>query len=219
MCDLQGPKIRTGTIQTPCLLTKGNEILVTPDHVQMGNAQKFQIKYPELVSKLDVGSYIMLDHGKIQLQVTQKLERELVCSIIVGGALQSHTTCNFPEQKIDLSGKVFEKDMKDLIHICELKPHYVAVSYVSQPEDIHRVRNVLINHQLSRVKILAKLEHQNSIANMDEIIKVSDGIIIVRGELGIEIESWKVPSIQKKVIQLCHNEGKPVIIDAQVISV
>lgn len=202
----------------PCILVKGNKVLVTPDEVE-GTPQKFQINFPDLLSKISIGSLIVLDNGGIQIQVLEKSNRNLVCSIILGGNLPSHSICHFPEQNIDFllgSPNFCEKDINDLSFICELKPDFIGVSYVSSSEDIHKVRGILLNSNLSHVKILARLENQKSIQNIQEIVKAADGILIVRSQLGLEFESWKVPEIQKMVIQLCRNEGKPVLIDGQV---
>lgn len=213
--DLGGPKIRLGEFSTDRVQLKSGEMFtITTDQI-IGDEKKVSINYPEFPKEVKVGDKVMLDDGKKKLEVVEINGNDVICKILVGGDTKSRRGVNLPDS--DLSVKsLTEKDMKDLEFGIENKVDYIALSFVRRPSDISELRDILKSRNCD-AGIIAKIETPQAVENIDEIIHLSDGIMVARGDLAIEVPFEKVPGIQKMIIQKCNNAGKPVITATQMM--
>jgi len=215
ICDIQGPKIRTGKVKEPFNVDVGDHIDVTPDSV-LGTPQCVQIKYTHMMEDLDVDDHIFINDGIIKLRVVQKKERTLACLVEAGGLISDHKGCNIPKGKLSLN-IITEKDKKDLELIAKLDPEYVAASFIGNAEDVEKVRKCLHDFGNTKIKVVAKVERPGALESIDGIIAAADAIMVARGDLGVEIPTWKVPAAQKEIVRKCNKEGKPVIVATQML--
>jgi pyruvate kinase len=217
LCDIQGPKIRTGKMKEPFEVAVGDKILVTPNDV-VGTPDIIQISYETLVQDLDAGDFIFINDGTVKLEVEAKdtAKNELLCEVKTAGKISDNKGCNMPSGRLSVN-VVTEKDARDLEYIAKnLNPEFVAASFIGTGEDVRKVRAELAKNGNDKVKIISKLERPVALENLEEIIKESDSIMVARGDLGVEIEAWDVPSWQKKAIFLSNKNSKPVIVATQV---
>jgi len=216
ICDIQGPKIRTGKMKEPFRVNPSDIIRVTPDDV-IGNCDLIQIRYQSMLEELEVGDLIFINDGIIRLLVTKKEERSLVCLVESGGLISDNKGCNIlSNDRISLNA-ITSKDEKDLKLIAELDPEWVAASFIGYPQDVVKVRNMLAYFGNENIKIISKIERQVALENIDNIIEVTDSIMIARGDLGVEIPLWDVPTAQKMICRKCNVAGKPVIVATQML--
>ncbi len=216
LADLQGPKLRTGLMQNNAIeLVEGKSIKVTSDEV-IGTKDIFSVTYEQLAKDLQVGEFILIDDGKLELQVEEILsEKTIQCKIISGGILSSKKGFNLPNTVITLPS-LTEKDHEDLDFILKQPVNWVGLSFVRTAKDITDLRNI-IDGQQSGIKIIAKIEKPEAVKNIDSIIKATDAVMIARGDLGVEVAMEEMPLIQKKIIKKCIQASKPVIIATQVM--
>lgn len=215
LCDIQGPKIRTGKVKEAFNVDVGDHIDVTADSV-LGTPECVQIKYPHMMEDLDVGDKIFINDGIVKLRVEAKKARSLACVVEAGGQISDHKGCNIPKGKLSLN-IITEKDKKDLELIAKLNPEYVAASFIGNGADVEKVRSCLRDFGNTDVKIMAKVERPGALDCIDEIISASDAIMVARGDLGVEIPTWGVPAAQKDIVRKCNREGKPVIVATQML--
>jgi pyruvate kinase len=215
MCDIQGPKIRTGRMEKPFFINQGDQIKVTPDKI-VGTPEKIQIKYETMLKDLHPGDTIFINDGIIKLVVKEVLSTELVCVCEAAGQISDHKGCNIPSGNISLN-VITEKDAKDLAFIATLDPEYVASSFIGTAEDVQQVRKVLADCGNPNIKIVSKIERPIAVTNLDSIIDASDALMVARGDLGVEIPAWDVPSVQKEMVRKCNAAGKPVIVATQML--
>ena len=213
--DLAGPKIRIGEIRGGGVnLERGEKIELTTD-IEASGANTVYIDYPYLSKDVNVGDVILLADGNIELQVTEKRKDRILCTTVVGGFLGSHQGVSFP--KSTLSVETFtEKDQRDLVFGLENGVDIVALSFVRNRSDIAKVREFMDQHG-KRLPIVAKIERREAIENIDEIIGEADGIMVARGDLGVEVELERVPILQKMIIKKANEAGKPVITATQML--
>ncbi|MDL2261953.1 pyruvate kinase [Bacteroidales bacterium OttesenSCG-928-I21] len=217
LADLQGPKIRIGKIANePKILLDGNEIFFT-SNIDFANENTFYISYQNFANDVKKDDEILVDDGKIKLRVTNVNKREQIVSAIViyGGALYSNKGVNLPNTRTSLPS-LTEKDKKDVIFAIDNNIKWIALSFVRKADDIVSLQNY-ISEQNKKINIIAKIEKPEAVENIDEIIKVSDGIMVARGDLGVEMNFNKVPVIQKMIVEKCIYNSKPVIIATQMI--
>ncbi len=216
LADLQGPKLRTGLMQNNAIeLVEGKTINVTCEEV-IGTEELISVTYEKLAKDLKQGEYILIDDGKIELQVEEILnEKIILCRIISGGILSSKKGFNLPNTKITLPS-LTEKDLADLDFIMTQPVNWLALSFVRTAKDIHELREILIKNE-SVLKIVAKIEKPEAVKNIDSIIKATDAVMIARGDLGVEVAMEEMPIIQKKIVKKCIEHSKPVIIATQVM--
>eukprot|EP01125_Pyxidicula_operculata_P008288 TRINITY_DN2794_c1_g1_i1.p1 TRINITY_DN2794_c1_g1~~TRINITY_DN2794_c1_g1_i1.p1 ORF type:complete len:457 (-),score=79.51 TRINITY_DN2794_c1_g1_i1:105-1475(-) len=216
MCDIQGPKIRTGRMEEPFTLSIGDRVDVT--HLPIiGNNKCFQIQYDTLLDDLDEDDVIFLNDGKIKLTVVKKNPQStLTCRVDLGGVVSNMKGCNMPSGNIKID-VLTPKDEIDLKFISSLNPDYVAASFVGNASDVHRVRDYLKQCGNENVKIISKIERPIAVEKIDEIIDASDGIMVARGDLGVEIDGWLVPEAQKIICSKTNKSGKPVIVATQML--
>ena len=214
--DLCGPKIRTGPIVGGgVLLAEGQDLVIQRQPVE-GNAQRISTTLNELVDAATVGQSILMDDGKLRLEVVaSRPPDELFCRVVVGGILASGKGINLPETDLSLSA-LTEKDRADAAWIALREFDYVALSFVQRPRDIAELR-ALLGAGGSSAKIIAKIEKPRALAQIDEIIDAADAIMVARGDLGVEMALPAVPVAQKRIAALCQNAGKCCIIATQML--
>jgi pyruvate kinase len=214
--DLQGPKIRVGDLEDgKIFLTDGQEIIFTIDKM-VGNKEKVYVSYPNLTTDVQAGERIFLDDGKMELKVLEVMnEKEVRLSVTLGGMLFPKKGVNFPDSELTMPS-LTEKDKADLAFIIEHKLDWVALSFVRKTADIVDLKKHIKAKQ-SKIKVIAKIEMPEALKNLRDIIIESDGIMIARGDLGVEIPIEQVPIIQKDIIRKCMHRAKPVIVATQMM--
>lgn len=216
LADLQGPKLRVDNIQdNAILLEEGEKIIVSTEEV-IGNKNIISVSYSKLAEDIKVGELILIDDGKIELQVSKILDStKIECTIVNGGVLSSKKGFNLPNTKIS-SPSLTEKDLNDLDFIIAQNVDWIALSFVRQAEDIIDLRQ-RIEAKNGNQKIMAKIEKPEAIKNIDSIIQATDAIMIARGDLAVEVPMEEMPIIQKNIIEKCIDNSRPVIIATQVM--
>ena len=214
--DLQGPKIRVGDLEDgKIFLTDGAEIIFTTEKM-IGTKVKLYVSYPNLTTDVQKYERIFLDDGKMELKVVEVLnDKEVKLSVTLGGMLFPKKGVNFPDSKLTMPS-LTEKDIADLAFIIEHKLDWVALSFVRKTADIIELKK-LITEKDSKIKVIAKIEMPEALQNLRDIIIESDGIMIARGDLGVEIPIEQVPIIQKDIIRKCMHRAKPVIVATQMM--
>mmetsp|Transcript_38747 Transcript_38747/g.97602 ORF Transcript_38747/g.97602 Transcript_38747/m.97602 type:complete len:535 (-) Transcript_38747:434-2038(-) len=215
LADIQGPKIRCGKMEKPFQPAIGSTIKVTAEEV-IGTPERFTITYSTIVKDLVKGDLIFVNDGVVRLRVQSKTDTDLICVVEATGTISDNKGCNIPSGQLSLS-VVTEKDAEDLVLIAELAPEYLATSFVGTADDIHEVRSHLHKHGNFTTKIIAKIERPVALENIDAIIAASDGIMVARGDLGVEIPPEEVPAAQKSMVKKCNKEGRPVIVATQML--
>ena len=215
LIDLQGPKIRTGKLKDGHVtLHAGGSFTITTKKVE-GNESIVSTSYLGLTKDVKAGDRILLDDGLIELKVNKVMSSDVVCKIVNGGVLKDFKGLNLPGVKISAPGFT-SKDRADLLFAIKEKVDYVAISFVRKPEDVKQVKNI-IRKNGSDIPVIAKIEKPEALDNLDGIIKVSDAVMVARGDLGVELAPEKVPIAQKKIITRCNYFGKPVITATQML--
>lgn len=214
--DLQGPKLRVGEIENGGVpVSPGDKFIFTNQKI-VGNKQKMYISYPNFHKDVKVGNKIMIDDGKLEVIVKKILpNNDVEVEVLLGGFLAPKKGVNLPDTKISLPA-LTAKDLADLDFILKQQLGWVALSFVRQVEDIKKLRKI-IDKNNSKAKIIAKIEMPEAIPNIRDIINASDGIMIARGDLGVELPVEKVPLIQKNIIKKCIHRAKPVIVATQMM--
>ena len=214
--DLQGPKLRVGELENGQIeLTDGEEIIFTTEK-QIGNKSKIYISYPHLTKDVKVDERIFLDDGKMEVMVKKIMnDKEVLVSITLGGTLLQKKGVNLPDSELTMPS-LTEKDFADLDFIIDQKLDWVALSFVRKAIDIIELKEK-INEKGSKVKVIAKIEMPEALKNIRDIIVESDGIMVARGDLGVEMPVEQVPLIQKELIRKCMHRAKPVIVATQMM--
>lgn len=221
--DLQGPKIRVGKIGDGVEIVAGSEIVFTSEATTEDVTKLIPVTYPNLHEDVKPGQRLLLDDGLLEVQVTKIEGIHVFCKVIVGGLLKSSKGLNLPETETKISA-IPEKDRADVDFGVQQGVDFVALSFVRKPEDVHELRELIEvaekKHGLKNevtIKIIAKIEKPEAVRNMQAIIDAADGIMVARGDLGIEMPAEKVPLIQKNLIDGCLEAGKPVIVATQML--
>ncbi|MEF9437261.1 MAG: pyruvate kinase [Candidatus Mariimomonas ferrooxydans] len=213
--DLKGLKIRVGSLKNGFIILKKNSTLVLTVKDIIGDSKQVSVSYPHLIKDVKIGDKILLDDGLFQVKVTGKGKDRLITKVIEGGVLREKKGVNLPGTTI--SGAVFtKKDQKDLEFGLKMGIDYIAMSFVHSKDDIMKVKNWLKKRNAD-IPVIAKIERPQALENIDEIIQVSDGLMIARGDLGVEVPPEKVPLIQKDLIKKCNLAMKPVITATQML--
>lgn len=216
LLDTKGPEIRTGKLKEPSvLLEEGKQIILTSEEIA-GDEIKVSVTYKDLHKDVHVGSTILLDDGLMELKVLQINGHEIQCEIINGGYLKSNKGVNLPGVTTSLPG-ITEKDKNDIIFGIEQKVDFIAASFVRKARDVLDIREILEKYEAKDIQIISKIENQEGVDNLDEILEVSDGLMVARGDLGVEIPAEEVPLVQKIMIKKCNFAGKPVITATQML--
>jgi len=214
--DLQGPKLRVGEIANNSLPVKEGDILTLTNEKVIGTMEKIYVSYPNLAGDVVVGNIIMIDDGKIELMVDQIMPNgDVKVKVRLGGIISSKKGLNLPDTKISLPS-LTEKDLIDLEFILKEELDWIALSFVRRVEDIVGIKKI-IQANNSKAKVIAKIEMPEALENIREIILESDGVMVARGDLGVEVPIEKVPLIQRQLIRKCLHRGKPVIVATQMM--
>lgn len=217
LLDLQGPKIRVGKLEDGLIqLNDKSKVIVTADGI-LGNSEKFQVKnFEQVVSDLEIGHKLLLDDGLLELKVTKIVDANNVeCEVVFGGKLKNGKGVNFPDTTLEHVRALTDKDIEDLKHGLEQKVSLIALSFVRSAEDIKLIKSYIPEESL--VKVIAKIEKPQALNELDEILDIADGIMVARGDLGVEIQYEKLPAIQKNLIQMANNKNVLVITATQML--
>jgi len=214
--DLQGPKLRVGEIENNALDAKVGEVLTFTNEKCIGTHEKIYVSYPNLAGDVVIGNTIMIDDGKIEVKVLSvEANGDVKVTVTLGGIISSKKGLNLPDTKISLPA-LTEKDIIDLDFMIKEELDWVALSFVKRVADIEMLRGILDANK-SKSKIIAKIEMPEALTNIREIILASDGIMVARGDLGVELPVERIPLIQKELIRKCIHRGKPVIVATQMM--
>lgn len=217
LLDIKGPKIRTHNFQNDAVtLKEGDAFTFVCGTEILGDTAKCSISYDALYQDVSEGGSILVDDGLLEFKITKVEGKNIICKVVVGGIIKSHKGVNVPNVKIKLPA-ITDKDKEDLIFGCEMKVDFIAASFIRKASDILQVREILNNNGGKNIKIISKIESQEGVENIDSIIEVSDGIMVARGDMGVEIPIEKVPIIQKSIINKCNEAGKIVITATQML--
>jgi len=216
LADLQGPKLRVGEIENNALEVRVGDVLTFTNEKCIGTLEKIYVSYPNLAGDVVVGNIILIDDGKLEVKVVSIEDNgDVKVVVTLGGILSSKKGINLPDTKISLPA-LTEKDLIDLDFIIRQQCDWVALSFVRSVDDITYLRR-LLNEQSSKTKIIAKIEKPEALVNIREIILESDGIMVARGDLGVELPVERIPLIQKELIRKCIHRAKPVIVATQMM--
>ena len=218
LLDTKGPEIRTHDMKDGLImLEKGKEVIVSMSQIE-GTPEKFSVTYEDLINDVQVGSYILLDDGLVELQVKDidKTKGEVKCDILNTGELKNKKGVNLPGVKVNLPG-ITDKDADDILFGIKEDVDYIAASFVRRPSDVLDIREILERENNHNITIFPKIENQEGIDNIEEILEVSDGLMVARGDMGVEIPPESVPIVQKDLIRKCNKLGKPVITATQML--
>ena len=216
LLDTKGPEIRTGQFDVPeVLLEEGQTFTVTMKDV-MGNKDMCTVSYKGLANDVKPGDTILIDDGLVGLTVKEINGDDIVCEVQNSGIVKNHKGVNVPGVKVNLPA-ITEKDRSDIEIGIEQGIYFIAASFVRKVSDVLAIREILEANNADHIKIISKIENQEGVDNLDEIIEVSDGIMVARGDLGVEIPTEEIPVVQKLMIKKCNEAGKPVITATQML--
>ncbi len=211
LADLQGPKFRIGSMKDGVLIKKGARFKFDTKNI-IGDKDRAYLSHKEIYTGVKKDSVIMLDDGKLKFKVLKKKINEIYTKVIIGGVLTSNKGLNLPDVILDTS-PLTSKDRKDLKFILNNEIDWIALSFVQKLSDVLKVKKYIKN----KVSLISKIEKPSAIRELEEIINVSDGIMVARGDLGVELPPELVPGIQKEIILACRTAGKPVIVATQML--
>ena len=215
--DLQGPKLRVGVMKEDVVVNTGDLITFTTAEVLLGTAEKVYMNYKGFPNDVNPGERVLLDDGKLIFEVieTNKIS-EVIARVIQGGPLKSKKGVNLPNTKVSLPA-LTEKDIKDALFAIEQKVDWIALSFVRTAEDLMELQELIAKNSEHKIPIIAKIEKPEGVENIDTIIKHCDGLMVARGDLGVEVPAHEVPLIQKKLVHRAKTARIPVIIATQMM--
>jgi len=216
LLDTKGPEIRIGKLKEEPIELVENEYLTLTTEEILGDKDRIHVTYKNLPNDVKVGSTILIDDGLIGLTVVDIQGTEIKCRIVNGGQIKGRKGVNVPGVKISLPG-ITDKDAADIVFGIEQGIDFIAASFVRKASDVLEIRELLEKHNASHIQIISKIENQEGVDNLDEILEVSDGLMVARGDLGLEIPAEEVPLVQKRMIEKCNLVGKPVITATQML--
>ena len=216
MWDTRGPEFRTGSFENDGIdLVEGNEIRIVKEKVK-GNTNRFSVNHPEALDKLEKGTVVLLENAKMRLVVTSIEKDGVTCRIDVGGHLGNHKAINVPGVNLNLP-YLSDQDKKDIEYACRNDGEFLAISFVSSREDVLEIKKLLKEYNREDLRIICKIESSLGVKNLEEILELSDGVMVARGDLGVEIESEKLPSLQKQIIKKAREMQKITIVATEML--
>ena len=216
LLDTKGPEVRVKNFKDGRVTLEDGQLFTLTDDEVEGTKDKVSVTYNRLYEDLEVGMRVLIDDGLIEMQVEQVDRTNIVCRVINGGTVSNHKGVNVPD--VDLSMPyISDKDREDILFGISQDVDFIAASFVQKKEDILQLRRLLEKNGGSDIKIIAKIENAQGVTNIDDIIEVSDGIMVARGDMGVEIPYEEVPVIQKKIIKKVYRTGKQVITATQML--
>jgi len=216
LLDTKGPEIRIGKFKEKIVTLENGNLFTLVNEDILGDNEKVSVTYKELYKDIEVGRTILVNDGTIELKVEEIRNKDIICKIIHGGTLTNSKSINIPNLILNLPS-ITEKDIEDIKYGIRVGFDYIAASFVRKPKDVLAIREVLKQNGGEHIKIIAKIENREGIDNFDEILEVSDGIMVARGDLGVEIPMEEVPILQKQFIKKAYRAGKPVITATQML--
>ncbi|MCR5825184.1 MAG: pyruvate kinase [Oscillospiraceae bacterium] len=213
--DTKGPEIRVRKFAAPVALKAGDDFTLTAEDV-VGDEHRVSVTYPHLAEELAPGQQILIDDGLVALCVRETVGSEVRCTVVNGGTLSSNKSINIPNVHIHLPA-LTEQDISDIRFGVENDFDFIAASFIRQAADVEAIRQVLRECGGENIQIISKIENQEGVDNLEEIIAASDGIMVARGDLGVEIPAARVPILQKRMIKECVSVGKMVITATQML--
>ena len=215
--DTKGPDFRTGKAQEGGIqLVEGNQIRIVKEDV-IGTEEAFTVNYKDALDDIPEGAHVLLEDGLMELEVTAKEKDALSCTIISGGVLLDRKGVNVPGVTLNVPF-ISEQDREDIIYACQHDGDYLALSFVDEKEDVLQAREILKEQNREDMLVISKIESETAIDNIDDIIEVSDGIMVARGDLGVEVPVVNLPIYQKTIIEKCRAQGKFCIVATEMLS-
>ena len=216
MQDIQGPKIRIGEVVGETELVEGNRVTVAPGDF-LGDASRLSTPYKQVVQDVEPGHRILLDDGLLEIRVEEVEDSEIECVVVTGGPISSHKGMNFPDSSLSISG-LTPKDLEDLrFGVEELRPDWIAASFVRSGDEVEEIKERISEFGGSGIPLISKVEKHEAIDDIENILKASDGIMVARGDLAVELSAERVPIEQKRIVARCRRLGKPVIVATQML--
>lgn len=217
LLDTKGPEIRLKDFENGSVVVeKGSLFTFDTDKETPGTRERIGLTYDKLAKNVEVGTRILVDDGKIELKVTAIKGSKVICKVITGGKLSNHKSINIPNVEIPMP-YLNDVDKSDLLFGIEHNVEYIAASFVRCADDLKKLRKFLKDNGGQDIKVISKIENGQGINNFDEILELSDGIMVARGDMGVEINFEKIPAIQKMMIEKCNREGKIVVTATQML--
>ena len=216
LLDTKGPEVRIGEMENGAAeLKKGDKFILTVEDV-IGNSERAPISYKGLPAQLSAGQKVLMDDGMIILKVLETTDKEVICEVKEGGVLKSRKSVNVPYVSLNMP-YISAEDEKDLLFAIEMDVDFIAASFVRSASDVIAIRKFIDFHGGHNIRIISKIENIEGIRNFDEILRQSDGIMVARGDMGVEVEFEKLPGLQKRFIKQCYRSGKMVITATQML--
>ena len=217
LADLQGPKLRVGVMKEDVVVNPGDIITFQTSEDVPGTAERVYMNYKEFPRDVNPGEKILLDDGKLMFEALEtNRTTEVICKVIQGGPLKSKKGVNLPNTKVSLPA-LTTKDIKDAIFAIENKVDWIALSFVRTPKDLEELQDLIAKHSEHKIPIIAKIEKPEAVENIDKIVAFCDGLMVARGDLGVEVPAHEVPLIQKKLIHRAKTARIPVIVATQMM--
>lgn len=217
LLDTKGPEIRLKDFENGSVVVeKGSLFTFDTDKETPGTKERIGLTYDKLAKNVEAGTRILVDDGKIELKVTAIKGNKVICKVITGGKLSNHKSINIPNVEIPMP-YLNDVDKSDLLFGIEHNVEYIAASFVRCADDLKKLRKFLKDNGGLDIKVISKIENGQGINNFDEILELSDGIMVARGDMGVEINFEKIPAIQKMMIEKCNREGKIVVTATQML--
>ena len=212
LADLQGPKLRLGDFADDGVAVEVGDTITLDSNTEPGNKERVHLPHPEILEALKVGDRILIDDGKVTLKAVETAPDRAVAEVVSGSKLSSRKGVSLPDTELGVSS-LTEKDYKDLDAALAAEVDWIAISFVQRPADVAEVRKIAIG----RAGILSKIEKPQALEKLEEIIELSDAIMVARGDLGVEVPIEKVPGLQKQMVRACRKMGKPVVVATQML--
>ncbi|EGD57634.1 pyruvate kinase [Novosphingobium nitrogenifigens DSM 19370] len=212
LCDLQGPKLRVGTFKGDRAVIRHSGHFTLDRNPEPGDETRVCLPHPELFGILQKGQRLLIDDGKLRLRVIRADANEILCSAEVGGVISNRKGVNIPDAVVPVPA-LTDKDRRDLAFAVEQGADWIALSFVQRPEDLAEARRLIGG----RAALMAKIEKPAAIGRLGEIIELSDGIMVARGDLGVELNPEEVPPLQKRIVAMARRQGKPVVVATQML--
>lgn len=214
--DTKGPEFRCGSMENDGIeLVPGKTIDIVKENV-IGTSERFSVNHPNAIDSLNIGNIILLENAKMKLEVIAKYEDRVTCKIVAGGVLGNRKSLSVPNIKLDIP-YVSPQDREDIKYACENGGEFLAISFVSCKEDVLEIKEILKEYHREDLQIICKIESALGIENLEEILEVSDGVMVARGDLGTEVPSEMVPIYQKQMINVCRKMGKIAIVATEML--
>jgi pyruvate kinase len=212
LVDLQGPKLRVGSFKGERVLLREGTLFRLDRSREPGTAERVHLPHPQIFEVAEPGHHLILDDGKLKMRIVEKTAEALIAEVLVGGPLASRKGISLPDTVLPI-GALTEKDRSDLAFAAELGVDWVALSFVQRAADVAEAKKLLHG----RAAVMAKIEKPSAVADLAEILELADGIMIARGDLGVELPVEKVPGIQKRLTRMARRAGKPVVVATQML--